>query len=291
MVDKDTGFEKYLRNMPVMPDIASRILAMADERLEISFKELEGIIKVDAGLSAKILKIANSAIYARQREITSIQMAITLLGFKNIRSLVMLVAASNFGKSARKSAFYQSFWRHSIHSAFMSRHICMRVGLRDDAEIAFIGALLHDIGQVAFYSTDEGRYLEILQEVIYGSRALDAIERDSFGIDHRELGASVFRSWYFPDSLVDIAREHGSSNIVSSHKQLILVVSVADMIADILGLGIAPGNEEALDSYLRYSPVSVEDAKYYLTDYLTDVQSDPLLQQCQELFQIEKIVA
>ncbi|WP_455383415.1 HDOD domain-containing protein [Salinispira pacifica] len=289
MQERDLKFEKYLKNMPVMPDVASRILAMADDKVDISFKELEGIIKVDAGLSAKILKIANSALYARQREITSIQMAITLLGFKNIKSLVMLVTASNMGKSARNSAFYQSFWRHSIHSAFMSRHMCLRAGLRDDAETAFIGALLHDIGQVAFYNTDESRYLEVLQEVIYGGSAIDVLERDAFGTDHRELGASIFRNWFFPDSLVDIAHEHGSLNIVSSHKQIILVVSVADMITDILGLGIGPGSEERLKEYLPYAPISEDDAQYYLTAYLADMQNDPLLQQCQELFQIEKL--
>ncbi len=291
MAEKDQKYEKYLKHMPVMPDVASRILAMADDKLDISFKELEGIIKIDAGLSAKILKIANSALYARQREIASIQMAITLLGFKNIKSLVMLVTASNFGKAAQRSAFYQSFWRHSVHSALMSRHMCLRVGMREDAENAFIGALMHDIGQVAFYNTDESRYLEILQEVMYGDSPIDLLERDAFGVDHRELGASVFHSWFFPQMFVDIAREHGSLNIVSPHKQIILIVSMADMITDLLGLGIGSGNEEKLAEYTPHSPVGAEDVQYYMSKYLDDMQADPLLQQCQELFQLESMTA
>ena len=86
--------------------------------LEVSFGELEDIVSVDPGLTAKILKVANSAMYARQREITSLRMAISLLGFKNIKSLVMLVAASSMLARRKDSRFYPDYWRHSINTAF-----------------------------------------------------------------------------------------------------------------------------------------------------------------------------
>ena len=58
-----------IRDLPVMPEVAAKVVNLTEGKLEISFKELESIIKVDPGLTAKILKIANSALYARQREI------------------------------------------------------------------------------------------------------------------------------------------------------------------------------------------------------------------------------
>ena len=61
------GYETYLKSIPIMPDVATKILAIAEDKLDISFKELEDIIRVDPGLTAKVLKIANSAMYARQR--------------------------------------------------------------------------------------------------------------------------------------------------------------------------------------------------------------------------------
>ena len=102
-------YENYLRNLPVVPDVAAKILSIAEDKIEISFKELENIIIVDPGLSAKILKVANSALYARQKEIKTLQMAITLLGFKNIKSLVMLVSASNVFAKFSKTRFYQLY--------------------------------------------------------------------------------------------------------------------------------------------------------------------------------------
>ena len=77
-------FEIYLKHLPVMPAVSQKILQHAEGGEDISFKELEDLIKLDPGLTAKILKVANSALYARQREITTLQMAITLLGLKNI---------------------------------------------------------------------------------------------------------------------------------------------------------------------------------------------------------------
>ena len=83
-----------IRDLPVMPEVASKILGLGRGAGEISFTQLEEIIKVDVGLTAKILKIANSALYARQREIRDLRTAITMLGFKNIKTLVLLVTAS-----------------------------------------------------------------------------------------------------------------------------------------------------------------------------------------------------
>ena len=81
-------YEKFMKQLPVIPEVATKIMGIAEDGSEISFQELENIIKVDPGLTTKILRVANSAMYARQREIKNLQMAITLLGLKNIKSLV-----------------------------------------------------------------------------------------------------------------------------------------------------------------------------------------------------------
>ena len=98
--------DRYLsnvRDLPVMPDVAAKILAFKEHEFDLSFRQLQDIIKVDIGLTTKILKIANSALYARQREIKDLQTAITLLGFKNIKTLILLVTASTFFAKIRKT--------------------------------------------------------------------------------------------------------------------------------------------------------------------------------------------
>ena len=126
-------------------------------------KELENIIKVDPGLTAKVLKVSNSALYARQKEIKNLQTAITLLGFKNIKSLILLVTASAFFKKDRKSEFYQDFWKHSIFSAFMARTIATKCKKIDIAETVFICGLLHNVGRAVLFIADPEKYKEVLE--------------------------------------------------------------------------------------------------------------------------------
>ena len=286
-VDKIDGrYERYLVNLPVIPEVATKILSVTDKDWNISFEELENIIKIDPGLTTKILKIANSALYARQREITDVQQAIVLLGLKSIRSLVLLVAASNALRGRNGKEFYRQYWRHSVYSAFLARHLCLRTGMVDSVEIAFLGGVLHDMGQVALFNTDPDSYLRVLAKSSDEFEDLVEQERTAFGIDHRELGALAFTKWNFPDVYVDIAREHGGLNIVSPHKQIIMIISVATILANLRGTELSDNDETRLSSFVSRLRLSESDVAYYHSQFRIDVQKEPLFRQCKEIFNI-----
>ena len=281
------GYEKYLKSMPIIPDVAAKILSIAEEKLDISFKELEDIIKVDPGLTAKVLKIANSAMYARQREIKSLQTAITLLGFKNLKSLILLVTASGLNAAERQQPFFQYFWRHSILTAFLARHMAIRSNRKEASEDCFIAGLLHDIGQVAFYNADKQRYHGAAAALIQGQTAVEPIEHELFGTDHREIGATLLSKWSFPQLYVDTAREHQSLNITSAHKALIFLVSAADLIAERIRIGtLAADRRQLLDEIIERTKFGAEDLQYYTTTFREDVRQDRLFQECGSLFGI-----
>ena len=281
-------YEKYLKNLPVIPEVARKIMSMAEDKLDISFKELENIIIIDPGLTAKILKVANSALYARQREIKNLQMAITLLGFKNIKSLIMLVTAANAFTRHKTSKFYQTFWKHSIISAFLSKHIALRLNQNESAEEHFLAGLLHDIGQVALFNSDTEKYENVIKSVSDDdNKQLEATEEEQYEINHRELGASILQKWYFPEQYVDVAKEHMSSNITSVHKMMISVITIADIIAENLGFGyIAPNAKELLPGLLLYTGLKEQDIEYYTNEYMNDLKKDPLFNECKTLFNI-----
>ena len=280
------GFEKYLKTLPVIPEVAVKIVSIAEDKLDISFKELEDIIKVDPGLTAKILKIANSALYARQREIKSLQMAITLLGFNNLKSLVLLVTASGTFSRFQKDPFFQYFWKHSILTAFLARHIATRSN-RKVAEDCFIAGLLHDIGQVAFYNADREQYQPAVTALLEGKTPVEGIEDRIYGADHREIGSSLLSKWSFPEVFVDTAREHQSLNITSAHKASIIIVSIGDLVAEIIRVGgIDPASEQLLLELLARADLSQNDLEYYKTSFMTDLSEDLLFLECRSLFGI-----
>lgn len=282
-----SDYTSYLKNMPVVPDIAAKILSIPEDKIDISFRELEQTIKMDPGLSAKILKVSNSAMYARQREVKNLQMAITLLGFKTIKSLVLLVTASNAFSKNQNSKFYQFYWKHAIINAFIARELCIKSGNRSLTDECFLAALLHDIGQVALYNANAERYDQVLQMAAEHQMRISQVEKDLYSTNHRDVGAAVLRDWNFPDIYIDAASEHGSPNITSSHKKSILIISVADFLASNIDLyHDNPIDIEVMRDILKQT--NIEDAVLIeiQESFLETIKEDPLFQECQSLFKL-----
>lgn len=282
--------EHYLdtiRDLPVMPEVAAKVMHLTEGRLDISFGELERIIKADPGLTARILKIANSALYARQKEIKSLQMAITLLGFNNIKVLVLLVTASNLFPLLRQSGFHVAYWKHSILSAFLSKNLAARCGRADIAEDAFIAGLLHDIGQVVLACAAPERYQQALDAERLGALLLETIEEQMFDANHREVGGGLLKKWNFPDLYADVALEHDTINIGSSHKTLVILVSVAGILSEKLDAGvITPMKQELLEKLLPYTCLSPQQADEYIAACAAELSQDRLFQEYKTLFDI-----
>ena len=269
-------YEKYLKALPVMPDIAAKIVSIPEDNINISFKDLENLIKVDPGLTTKILKVANSALYARQKEITSLQIAITMLGFKTIKSLVFLVSASNMFRHSKDKSFYQYFWKHSITTAFIAQNIASRAGFKRLADEVFLAGLLHDIGRAAMYQADA----ELFMAVKNGAQ-----ERQGFGADHREIGEAILNSWDFPPVYVDTAREHNSLNITSQYKTIILIVSAADLLSGHYSDSpLAEIHDDILDAFLVRINLKPEDKDFYINNFYGQLTENPMFQECSSLF-------
>ncbi|MBI9106252.1 MAG: HDOD domain-containing protein [Spirochaetales bacterium] len=270
------AFDKYLNALPVMPDIAAKIVSIPEDNINISFKDLEELIRVDPGLTTKILKVANSAMYARQTEITSLQIAITMLGFKTIKSLVFLVSASNMFKKGKEREFYQYFWKHSIMTAFLAQNIAIKGGFKRLADEAFLGGLLHDIGRAAMYQSDNELYMKVSSE---------DDERKFFEADHREIGEAILDSWNFPPIYVDTAREHSSLNITSQFKTVILIISAADLLSGHFSDStLAEIDDEKLNAFLMRINLKPTDKDFYINDFYSQLSKMPLFQECSSLF-------
>ena len=278
-------FEKYINDFPIIPAVASKIMAIAEENIDISFKKLEAIVSVDPMLTAKILKIANSALYARQNEIVNLQMAIGLLGFKTIKSLVVLITASRFSRELKNRTVLNSFWRHSLATAFIAKQILIRNKDRKDEESVFIAGLLHDIGQVALFQRYPDKYHDLLTNE-QGVSSVEKVEQPLFGTNHRELGGYILRKWNFPEMYVAAAEEHGNGNVQSIYKNIIYTVTLADLLTEKIGFG--QGGECVDDDLflelVGFLHMDAEDILYFQHDFLPYIEKDPLFAECQEIF-------
>lgn len=277
-----------IKDLPVMPEVASKILGLGSAAGEISFSQLEEIIKVDIGLTAKILKIANSALYARQREISDLRTAITMLGFKNIKTLVLLVTASGLFHHIRKTSFYQDFWRHSIVTAVIGQDMATRHPGGTSQDEMFLAGILHEIGQPVLLIAERESYPEVLEAAGNDAVALEELEQQRFSIDHRSLGAELLRNWNFPSLYVDIAAQSGTLAIDSPHKSTILVVTISSILAAKLGYGrLRADADSLLQELMPRANVGGETIRYYTDTFGQTVMEQDLVRTTLEMFDVK----
>jgi putative nucleotidyltransferase with HDIG domain len=294
--NQNQGKKLEIKDIPVMPQVATKVLQLQEDNLDISFKELEKIILMDPAITARILKVANSALYARQREIKSVQQAITLLGFKMIKSMILLVCASNiYGKNKKKfkdipdtmvtKSSAMGLWRHLVLTAFIARHIAIKLKMDDKKEDIFICGLLHDIGRVVLLVNQSDIYGEFLKEMSNNPNAdVLSVEENFFGYNHLEVGKIVLSKWNFPEELIDVIYQHHAKNADSPYKKSINIVALANLYSRILvNETLSTVDAENKDGYLKTLSLSESDNEYYSTKFIEDVQNEDLYNISAEL--------
>jgi putative nucleotidyltransferase with HDIG domain len=162
----------------------------------------------DQALTAKTLRLANSPAYGLQVKVTTIQQAITFLGFQTTRNLITAAAITGCFAEGQCAGFDdKAFWRHSIATAACARVLARRMRLNQD--FAFTAGLLHDIGRLVLVSTYPQRYAEVLAwRAAQDCQVLEA-ERAVLGVDHVAAGVALAEHWNFSDTMrLALAHHH-----------------------------------------------------------------------------------
>ncbi len=191
-----------------MPHIAAKVMKMVEDP-DTTAAKLERFISVDQVLTAEILKLANSPLYAPRVPIASLKHAISYLGMANIRSIALMVAIRSLYSKGKDREIMQAFWKHSAASAVVIKNIVMAVkGLKLNAEEMFTMGLLHDFGKVVLFKYYPDDYRSIVSDVIAGKTDFYSAEKGRFGVSHAEVGAMVLSKWGFPIDVVNAVGSH-----------------------------------------------------------------------------------
>jgi HD-like signal output (HDOD) protein len=154
-------------------------------------EELHTVLSRDPALALKILRLANSAYYRRNREVSTLTSAILLLGFKAIHTLILTSVVHRVLSSAGSIATL--LWEHSFASALACRELGRRLpGSCSDPEEAFLTGLFHDTGKGVIAAKFPG---------IYSSPIGPDGEREAVGFHHGHLGQVLLTKWEIPASL------------------------------------------------------------------------------------------
>ena len=223
--------------LPPLPAIALRVMQVAQDP-KSSASDLAIVISADPGLSARILKIINSAAYRRTREITSVQDALVMLGFVQARNVAISGAiAGAYAPDAANVLFrIQSFWRHSLAVAFKASDLAGK-SRRLDVPSAFTAGILHNLGRLAMFYFDAAGLDQAVAEAMRRDVPLEVAEREMLGFDHCEIGGTLAEKWHLPSDIADAIRNHHGDH--TGETTLASVVAAADQFC--MGHGLLPG--------------------------------------------------
>lgn len=168
------------------------------------------LISRDPGLTATLLKFANSALYGFSGNVATVERAISLVGMREIRDLVLSVAIkTTFGNISNKIVSMEDFWRHSLCCGLACRRIAETVRA-NQREVLFTAGLLHDIGQLAMFDQIPEACEEVLVKGQYRPDEVEMyqLEREFIGFDHQEVGIEIAAGWRFPAVLGKTMQYH-----------------------------------------------------------------------------------
>jgi HD-like signal output (HDOD) protein len=187
-----------LRNLPPFPPVATKLITLL-RRENSSFREAVELMRSDAGLTAEVLRLANSASAGSRYPATTMLQALSVLGVNRITSLATTLCVGKLLKPVGKLPLMKRCWRHNLATAVIASKRSEECG--SDAEKAYTFGLLAGIGRLALLVSDPGHYTELVSRAEAERVPLDLLERQVLGFDHREAGRWLVTQWKLPSEL------------------------------------------------------------------------------------------
>ena len=216
-----------------LPDVAAEVMELCQQSTTDALR-VEKSVTRDPFISAQIVSVANSPMFAPRMPIVSVRDAIVRIGLSNVNDIVMMVVTSS--TMFRVHGFDEHVTR--VTSRFPATALAARLiaqALRLPMESAFTAGLLHDIGDLILLDrcVKTGKIKpEMVKEPVFYSVIMDALRAN-----HAKVGAAVCTIWKLPSSTVEAASHHHDYKLGSHHFSANLVAA-ADTFADIMGIGV-----------------------------------------------------
>ncbi len=201
------NFVRRIRQLPTLPTITTRLNSVI-KNPSSSAEDIAQLIEKDQSLSAKVLKVVNSAAYSPNVEITGIKHAVSMIGFNEINKMVLAISVFDSLSGNGTNGFNrEGFWIHSLGCAIFSTEIAQELSY-PKPEDAFTAGLMHDIGKVVldrFFPTEMAQ----VQDTIKNQPMLFfEAERMVMGIDHTQIGQWLLTNWKIPLNVCSAVRYH-----------------------------------------------------------------------------------
>ncbi len=227
--------------LPVLPEVALRVRdVMANERS--SFEAIAEIVETEQGMTARLLQVANSPIYAGLERIKNIQQAVGRLGIRETRNILQAVIAQNLFKTKIKTLdeMMKALWLHSLSTAYSNEVIAQKLEIAESNDYFMMG-LLHDVGRLLVIhlvemGRQEGRWKEedITEDIIL----------QVMNMRHNDLGARLLELWLYPSQFRDVVRLHDDTGNIERRAEPVIVTHFSNVLTRKVGFSLREYDED-----------------------------------------------
>lgn len=233
-----------VQNLISMPEVLLRVNRLVEDSRSTSL-DVGRVIAQDPGLTARLLRIANSSYYGPGRRIDTVARAVTQMGMRQLRDLVLTTAAAKVFQGIPNTVIsMDDFWRHSICCALAASNLAKLSGLPNHDGL-FVAGLLHDVGQLILFNRypAESHQALLLALSDPAVSSVHEAERRIFNFDHTQVGCELIRHWMLPESLQQCVAFHHQPAQAPSHRKEATIVHLANAIAGLIEMGSRDMNE------------------------------------------------
>jgi HD-like signal output (HDOD) protein len=223
--------------IPTLPSLVMRLAQLLGQD-GTTAQEIAAAVQVDATMSARVLRLANSVVLGGEGEVESVADAVMRVGVEGVRDIVF--ALSMMGVMQPMNFDYRIFWRHSLAVANTARLLQARAPqIEAQFTETYSAGLLHDMGMLVLDRALGSQYKQVLAVARSSGRPLFEVEREMLGTDHAEAGSRLLKAWDLPLRLIEAARSHHRPR--ASESRVTHLVYLADLICNNLGFNHGTG--------------------------------------------------
>jgi|LGOV01.1.fsa_nt_gb putative nucleotidyltransferase with HDIG domain len=214
-----------------LPEVCIRVNEMLDEP-SVTAAELGQIISQDTSLTARLLKIVNSSYYGFQAKIETVSRAVTVVGLRELRGLVIAASAvETFSNVPDEILNKVRFWRHSLYCGVIARLLAEQCHVLH-SERLFVAGLLHDIGKLIIAQRLPTETRMIALEADAGHRPEFEVEQDFLGFNHAEVGGELMKAWNMPETLFESVAYHHNPRQAETGIMETCLIHMANIFTD-----------------------------------------------------------
>ncbi|MHA4867852.1 HDOD domain-containing protein [Duganella sp. PWIR1] len=264
---------RTLDDLPSLPAVVMELLNSIDQD-DIDISVLAKKVSYDQALTAKTLRLANSSLYGLQVKVTTIQQAITYLGFQTTRNLITAAAVTGCFVEGHCPGFdHKAFWRHSIATAACAKVLARQ--MRFNQDYAFTAGLLHDIGRLVLVSCFPEQYAATVAYRAQHDCYLLEAERAVLGVDHVAAGLALAEHWNFSDTMrLAIGGHHDPEAPGAGF--LAAIIHVADAIVHALDLAQVQDDLVPPVSTVAWTALGLDEEVYLQLFRETELQYEEI---------------